>query len=66
MNQTVKTPDHAELTDKAVKQLALPVSGAKIYYDARLKGFGVRVTAKGARSFILNYRTRSGRESARP
>ena len=27
-----------------------------------MKGFGCRVTAAGARAFILNYRTNSGRE----
>jgi integrase len=27
-----------------------------IYYDAQVKGFGLRVTKNGARSFILNYR----------
>jgi len=49
--------------------LAAPDKGAKIYYDAPNRGggdytagFGVRVTAGGHRSFILNYRTRSGRE----
>jgi hypothetical protein len=31
-------------------------------YDQDVKGFGRRVTAAGARSFILNYRTRGGRE----
>jgi integrase len=42
--------------------LPAPPSGNKIYYDADLKGFGCRVTAKGARAFVLNYRTRNGRE----
>ena len=27
-----------------------------------MKGFGIRVTAAGAKAFILNYRTRTGRE----
>ncbi|EQB32262.1 hypothetical protein M529_10695 [Sphingobium ummariense RL-3] len=40
----------------------MPAKGNRITYDSDVKGFGVRVTAAGARSFILNYRTRSGRE----
>jgi integrase len=51
-----------KLTDTIVKTLALPATGNKITYDGDVKGFGVRVTAAGARSFILNYRTRYGRE----
>jgi len=61
--------DRARLTDKVVSALAAPDSGNKIYYDAPsakgtdyVAGFGVRVTAGGARAFILNYRTKAGRE----
>ena len=50
------------LTDKIIKALPAPKTGEKITYDEAVKGFGVRVTAKGARSFLLNYRTRLGRE----
>jgi integrase len=49
------------LVDKMVKELPAPAGGNKITYDADLAGFGCRVTAAGARSFILNYR-HSGRE----
>ena len=52
----------SKLTDGAVKALAAPSSGARITYDSDVKGFGARVTAGGARSFVLNYRTRLGRE----
>jgi integrase len=51
-----------KLTDTIVKALPLPAKGNKITYDGDVKGFGVRVTAAGARAFILNYRTRTGRE----
>lgn len=51
-----------KLNDSIVKALPLPAKGNKITYDSDVKGFGVRVTAAGARSFILNYRTRYGRE----
>ena len=52
-----------------LKTLSAPKQGSKIYYDAPggkrspyTAGFGLRVTAAGARSFILNYRTRAGTE----
>src|SRR5829696_7639661 len=51
-----------KLTDGIVKALPAPPRGARITYDTDVKGFGVRVTAAGARAFILNYRTRLGRE----
>ena len=51
-----------KLTDAIIKGLPEPETGEKITYDTQVKGFGVRVTAKGARSFILNYRTKQGRE----
>ena len=50
-----------KLTDKLVKSLAAPASGNKITYDTNVHGFGFRVTAAGARAFILNYRI-NGRE----
>jgi integrase len=47
-----------------------PVKGPKVYYDAAdgdapdkvVRGFGIRVTPAGARSFVLNYRTKGGQE----
>lgn len=54
-----------KLTDTLVKNLPIPKTGNRITYDdgdKAVKGFGVRVTAGGSRSFILNYRTRTGRE----
>lgn len=57
------TTDMAQkLTDTIVKNLEAPAQGNRITYDSDVKGFGVRVTKAGARAFILNYRTRSGRE----
>lgn len=49
------------LTETLVKNLPAPSHGNRITYDPDLKGFGVRVTAKGAKAFILNYRS-GGRE----
>lgn len=43
-------------TNRDIPALPVPTSGNRIYYDDNIKGFGVRVTAAGARAFILNYR----------
>lgn len=51
----------SKLTDNEARNLAPPASGSRIHYDHEVKGFGVRVTAAGARSFVLNYRV-AGRE----
>jgi site-specific recombinase XerD len=51
-----------KLSDKIVKSLPTPPTGNKVYYDSEVKGFGCRVTARGVRSFVLNYRNRSRRE----
>ena len=51
------------LTDAIVRALPAPATGSeRITYDSGVTGFGVRVTRAGARSFLLNYRTRLGRE----
>jgi integrase len=50
------------LTDAVVRRLPVPDRGNKVSYDAVVAGFGCRVTANGARAYVLNYRTRNGRE----
>ncbi|MBY3027581.1 site-specific integrase [Rhizobium leguminosarum] len=52
----------AQLTSDLVKRLVAPEKGYRITYDSELTGFGVRIMASGAISFILNYRTTSGLE----
>src|SRR5262249_20491570 len=60
---------HARLSEETVKRLSVPATGNRITYFAGAiiqgakapRGFGVRVTAAGARAFVLNYRLR-GRE----
>ena len=57
------------LSEEAIKQLPAPAKGnSVVYFTGAMiqgakapRGFGVRVTASGARAFILNYRIR-GRE----
>jgi integrase len=63
------TEDRLKLSEKTIENLLAPETGNKVWYFAGDKlqgavaprGFGVRVTAGGNRSFILNYRLR-GRE----
>jgi integrase len=43
------------LTDKLIRALPKPGSGAVITYDADVPGFGIRVTKNDVRSFVLNY-----------
>ena len=52
-----------KFTDAIVRALPAPKTGSgEITSDKSVKGFGVRVTRAGARSFLLNYRTKLGRE----
>jgi integrase len=50
------------LTDAIVRRLKAPEKRNVIYFDDRLPGFGVQVTAAGARSFIYRDRTALGRQ----
>jgi integrase len=47
-----------KLDDASIKRLSAPAKGYRVIYDTALPAFGVRVTANGARSFILDYRVR--------
>jgi len=51
------------LSDDVVAALISPAAGNRIKYDTAVKGFGARVTATGAKSFVLNYR--NGRRDRR-
>jgi hypothetical protein len=50
------------LTDAIVRRLPAPKQGKTIIVDADVPGFGARVTANSARSYVLRYTTRAGRE----
>src|SRR5690606_27952102 len=45
----------------AVDALQSPASGQAFLWDGELKGFGVRVTKAGAKTFILQYRNAAGK-----
>jgi integrase len=62
-------PERKRLTESLIKTLPAPAKGNRVYYDAPdrggnnyTRGFGVRVTATGHHSFVLNYRAKNGRE----
>jgi integrase len=54
--------DKRHLTDAVVKRLSTPAKGKEITLDDEIVGFGTRITAGGARSYVLRYTTRAGRE----
>src|SRR5262245_55478236 len=47
------------LTDRIVRGLPAPPQGNRVSYDGALGGSGIRTTAAGSESFVLNYRRRS-------
>ena len=49
------------ITDGIARRILPPERGSRILYDQTVKGFGLRVTSKGAKSWIQNYRA-NGRE----
>jgi integrase len=57
------------LSDKVIRSLAPPAAGNGLHWDAPdqrggayVPGLGICVTAKGYKSFILNYRLQTGRQ----
>ena len=54
--------ERQRLTDAIVRRLPTPEQGKHITPDSEVAGFGVRITANDARSYVLRYTTRAGRE----
>ena len=52
---TTDTTMAEHLTEKLVKSLPPPAKGNRLTYDDEVKGFAVRVTAAGAKAFVVNY-----------
>ena len=49
------------IVQKFITKLPVPATGNRVHYDSEIPGFGVRITAAGVISFVLNYRV-NGRE----
>jgi integrase len=49
------------LTERMITSEKPPASGYSIIYDQTIPGFGLRVTAGGTKSFILDYQDTSGK-----
>src|SRR5712671_3762636 len=45
-----------KLTKSVVEKLPAPAAGQEIYRDSELKGFGLRVTSGGARTYVVEKR----------
>ena len=45
-----------KLTDAAIKRFKAPSAGRAEYWDAELPAFGLRITDKGAKSWVVMYR----------
>ena len=58
----MKKTEKKTLTDAYVKRIKTPQTGRKEYFDALVPGFGVRVTDKGSKSYIVFYRV-NGKQS---
>lgn len=53
------------LTKKAVETAAAPENGVRFFWDERLPGFGLRITASGTKSFIAQYRAKASGKTRR-
>ena len=51
----------SKLTKRAVDAITAPDQGQTFLWDGELRGFGVRVTPSGLKTFILQYRNAEGR-----
>ena len=50
------TMNKRTLTDRTLRSLKSPVSGQTEIWDSKIPGFGVRVSSRGTKSFVLVYR----------
>src|SRR5262245_24561630 len=52
-----------DLNARFADHVKTPEAGYAVHWDAKTPGFGLRVTAAGARSWILQYRVRGSRRA---
>jgi len=46
-------PEKHTLTDLAIKRFPVPATGTATYWDSHTRGFGLRISAGGAKTFIV-------------
>ena len=51
----------AKLTKRSVEALSRPATGQTFLWDGELRGFGVRIGSSGQKTFVLQYRTVTGK-----
>src|SRR6516225_10236584 len=56
MESAASAKQPVKLTQSVVDRLPVPATGQAIYRDKELKGFGLRVTSGGARTYIVEKR----------
>jgi integrase len=56
MTDLVTKRQRVRLTELEIRRIKPPAAGNVVRYDNEVPGFGLRITAAGARSFVLNYR----------
>jgi hypothetical protein len=69
MNENSKdekqTPIRQKLTEITIRNLAIPDTGQRMYLDDIVPSFGVRISAGGANTYIVQGRVRGGEHPAR-
>jgi integrase len=58
----MSTSAKIKLTKRVVDALRPPVRGETIVWDAELKGFGLRISTTGRRTYFIHKRTKAGRQ----
>jgi integrase len=54
--------EKVKLAKRTVDALAPPVKGTAIVWDSDLTGFGLRLSARGRRTYLIHGRTKAGRQ----
>jgi integrase len=58
----MSTSAKTKLTKRAIDALTPPVRGEAIVWDTELKGFGLRISSTGRRTYFIHKRTKAGRQ----
>ena len=59
-----KGNNNVKLADSFIRRVPPPATGNKVWYDTDVSGFGIRVTARGAKAFVLTTARRAESSTA--